>query len=418
MLLCVFAVGYYFSFVEQYAMNIPLGDDIHDILQVVTEVDKSDSLLETIGLMYEQHNDHRTIASRLVYWLVYTLQGEVDFRTLTFVANVGLILLLLLLFAYMPRDCERWFILLPAALVLFQIRAYGLTLWPMAAFAYFYVYVYGFASLYCLRSLTLARFLLAILFATLASFTLASGQVIWVVGMVSLCLYSLQAGRIKWGYIAAWAAMSVFVLWLWRLGLETPNTPAALLQNLLSRPVHFFHYFLALLGTSVSENSVAAVSVAGAIMLFLLIWISWRQYRNDMGLELACWFVVLSTAAVVLGRAPLTDVEYTLSARYSFPSVIMLASVVVLVCVRFTGKINHLLLALSMLTAGYWAHSWSVYPSALQPYMEKRVVRFNKGIFWTWGSQRGENRAIVEEAIERGIYNPPEKPYSPFETAD
>jgi hypothetical protein len=411
--LCGFLVAaYYIWFLVRYAINIPLADDILDVLRVLVELEKNAGIGDKAALLFEQHNDHRTLATRLGYWALYGLQGEIDFRMLTFIANTGLLILLCLLFAWMPRGSERSLVLLAAALVLFQIRAYGITLWSMAAFAYFYVYVYGFASLLCLRNLTPSGFVCAIVFAALATFTLASGQVIWLVGLVSLIHQALHSGHGKWKYVPAWILAAFVFLWLWRWGLETPNTPLALVGYLASSPVYYLHYFLALLGSVASESSIFLATLTGAAMLALLTLCSWRQRHADLSLELACWFVVLSTAAVVLGRAALTDLEYALSARYSFPSVIMLACSAVLVCVRFPGSRLPTALPVVIVCAAFWAYSWSVYPAALQPYLDKRVQKFNSGVYSVWGSPRKETNAIVAEAIERGIYKPPEKPFS------
>ena len=115
---------------------------MYDVLGFLSGVVRAQNFLEAGSLFLEQHNEHRTTSSRLIYFAVYLSQGEVDFRTLTYLSNFSLVVILGLLYLRI-RDLEyRWLILLPASLFLFQLRAYELTLWSMATFAYFYVFLY------------------------------------------------------------------------------------------------------------------------------------------------------------------------------------------------------------------------------------------------------------------------------------
>ena len=132
--------------------------------------------------------------------------------------------------------------------------------------------------------------------------------------------------------------------------------------------------------------------------------------RPDIRLELCCWFVLLSVMAVVLGRAPFTTVEYALSSRYSFPSVLMLATTWMAVAVRFQVRSPIALLVATLLAGGYCATSFQIHSVALQPYVEKRVENFNKGRYWAWTRPMKETNGIVQRSVELGIYAPPPRP--------
>jgi hypothetical protein len=58
----------------------------------------------------------------------------------------------------------------------------------------------------------------------------------------------------------------------------------------------------------------------------------------------------------------------------------------------------------------YCGYSFRVYSLALQPYMERRVANFNRGRYHAWFVPLKESNAIVAEAIELGIYDPPPRP--------
>jgi hypothetical protein len=410
-LLITAAVAYYFFFLYQHALNVPLGDDLYDVLQVLSGVINAPDASSGFDILYAQHNDHRTFASRLVYGATYLLTGEINFRTLTFIASLALPLLLTLLYLATPKSLPRLFILLPATLLLLQLRAYGITLWSMAAFAYFYVFLYGFASLHFLHEINPRRFALACLFAIMATFTLASGQVVWVVGLVSLLHQVLLRRSASWLYILGWIVVAVGVLVVWRAGLETPNTLWAMLQQLFLTPGHHVLYTLTLLGNAASEQSVGPPALVGALMLVAALICSIHSRRSqDPRLELYCWFIVLSVAAMVLGRAPFSSVDYALSSRYSFPSVLMLATIWVTLAARLKLASWQPLLVALLLATLYCINSYKIYSVALQPYVEKRVQNFNQGKYWAWTRPMKETNGIVLEAVSLGIYHPPQRP--------
>ena len=329
------AIAAYAAFLYRHALNIPFANDIVDVLQVLLSLmsaTDSDAVLEAL---FAQHNDHRTAATRGLYWLLWQGNGEVDFRLLTFVANSALLGLLGLYAVALRREAGLAWLLCLAALLLFQLRAYGITLWPMAAFAYFYVYLYGFASLLLLRRSGLLSFALALIFAVLATFTLASGQTLWLVGLVLLCQ---QCWLGRWRhplYVLTWLLAMLLTLWAWRLGLETPNTMGNVLTHMLATPGHHLLYFFTLLGSALSESHLGAAALAGFGMFLLLCLSTYRQrHSRDLALETLGWYIVLSTAAMVLGRASFSEVDYALGSRYSFPSVLMLANSALIMAVR------------------------------------------------------------------------------------
>ena len=409
-ILILTTIGYYFAFMYQHAINVPLADDIYDILQVVSGVITAQDKESALQILYAQHNDHRTFASRLIYYGIYLIQGNIDFRTLVFLANLALPLLLGLLYLMARNRGEKYLLLLPAALILFQLRAYGIILWSMAAFAYFYVFLYGFCCLCCLHQISRKRFVLAIFFASAATFTLASGQVVWLVGFISLLHQSLIRRSAPYFYTLCWAIAAAVVLVTWRLGLETPNTLLAMLTNFFNFPGHHVLYCLTLLGCAVTENSVALAAMAGMTMIAILVVSTVKSSREeDLRLELCCWFVVLSVAAMVLGRS-FTSVDYALSSRYSFPSVLMLATTWVLVVVRLDIQSRKLLLLGGLLAATYCVSSYYVYSKPLQYQAEKRVKNFNEDNYWAWPHPRRESNAIVAQAVSLGVYQPPSRP--------
>ncbi len=410
-LLILAALLAYFRFVITHAIDVPFADDIYDVLQVLVGFEEAETLSQRVSLLFAQHNDHRTMATRALYLGIYKLTGEVDFRLLVVAANLALPAFLGLFFLAVRERQDRLVLVAVAALLLLNLRCYGITLWSMAAFAYFYVFLYGFLAIFALHRGSLGGLLLAAVFATLSTFTLASGQLTWVLGAACLLHQACVTRRIPGWRLVLWLGLGALALALWRYQLQTPNTPLAVLEHLAEFPGHYVLYTLTLLGSFVSETSVAFAATAGAALLCMLTLASLRCYRSgDLRLALCGWLVALSACAVVLGRAHFTTVDYALSSRYGFPSVLMAATTWLAFATQLRRAVLPLSLAATALAGWFCISSYQSHLAALEPHMAKQVQRFNRGVFWAYGKPLKESQAIVKRAVELGIYSPPERP--------
>ena len=79
-------------------MNIPYEDDIPDLLKFAVHAEQLNGVQETLEIGFRQYNDHRVEATRLLVYGIYLIEGEMDFRTLIIIANLGLLLILFLLY--------------------------------------------------------------------------------------------------------------------------------------------------------------------------------------------------------------------------------------------------------------------------------------------------------------------------------
>jgi hypothetical protein len=410
-ILTLAVIGCYFGFLYQHAINVPFADDIFDVVKVVSDVVAADDHFSAFQVLYAQHNDHRTLASRLVYLGSYAVVGELDFRVLTFLANLALPLLILFFYLVLRTHTAKYLIILPIALILCQLRGYGIMLWSMAAFAYFYVFLYGCYSLYFLHNVSPVRFVLAALLACLATFTLASGQLIWLLGFASLFYQAVVRKASSYGYLLGWSILAFLIWQLWRTGLATPNTPLAMLERVWAEPGYYLLYTLTLMGNVVTEQSVALAAMTGGIMLVIFLTLLLRPAdERDLRLALCCGYVLLSIIAMTMGRAPYSTVEYALSSRYSFPSTLLLASLWALLASRYSSRNMGLFAIASLLGFLYFLHTYRQFADPLQHHLEKRVDNFNRGRYWSWPRPVRETNAIVATAISQGIYRPPERP--------
>tara|TARA_R110002072_G_scaffold137857_1_gene280809 strand:- start:3554 stop:4918 length:1365 start_codon:yes stop_codon:yes gene_type:complete len=421
-------VLHYFWVLNNQAVNIPYQDDIYDFLEYIVLVEAAESSEQVLEELFQQYNDHRTSASRLAVHAAYLLEGEVNFRTLTFLGNLALPMILLLFSLSVRGEKYRWAFLLVSALLLLHPRTYTLILMSQAAFAYYYVFFYAFACLFALHQVTLPKLVLAAVMCTLSMFTFASGQMVWFLGLVSLLHQCLFSERKSFYYAAIWFLVAVIMLIVWHVGFIDLHSqmPAGtsseeirlLLPGYLGDAswhqaiARYVAFFLVILGSAFVTSSTLVAGTLGLAMTAALSFITVKFYRHqDIRLALCCWFIVASAAAVTLGRAMLFAPDYVLDTRYSFLSVMLLSTLVLLAQVRFAVFRSPAILLVVVLAVGYWNWAHSRFENPLQEMLNRRYSAFNRDRFPVVGKPLEESARIVREAVSEGIYHPPCRPY-------
>ncbi len=413
LVLMLLLVGWYAFFLYTHAINVPYADDVEDVLEFMNAAVQSVGFSNTFNLFFEQFNEHRTGATRIMYWASYVLGGEIDFRSLILLTNAALVLVLLLLFVCVRGAAHPALLLLPAALILFQLRAWMLQFWTMSGYAYMYVLVFGFIAIVCLHRVTPLRLLTAALFALAAAFTLASGQIVWVVCLVSLLHQAYVRRTAPTSFVALWVFLAVLTLVIYRIGYEGGGGITLAVEDFFHSPLHYIGYFLALLGNAVTADSNAMAIAAGLVVGLLtagFMLVRWRE--DDVRLELFALYLVLTTAAMTVGRAAFTEISYALSSRYTMPSIILFATVAVMVGRSLPDRrVGHAARGLLVcLAAAYMVSSHPLYRPDLQRMLQMQVNNFNQGNYWTINLPPETSRAIVNQSIELGVYQPPARP--------
>ncbi|MGI9285521.1 MAG: hypothetical protein ACR2P1_09035 [Pseudomonadales bacterium] len=410
LLLALLAVSLYGRFLFQHALNAPYHDDILDVINLILNVNDSAGLGSIAEAFFAQHNDHRTLASRLIYYVSYRIQGEINFKTLSFIANLALPILALFFFTQINDTRNRWLIFLPVVFMMFQLRTYGVTEWAMAAFAFFYVYVYGVAALFCLHTVTKLRFFAAVVFAFMSTYSIASGQAIWLIGLLCLLHQSYVMRQIPHYYSIAWGVITLLVLAVYRSELETPNTLLTLIKYALATPLKHTQYFLGMLGSAVSFEVLYIAQFVGVLLLIILLWQTIAHYRKGYSkVEYTCWFIVVSAATVALGRTPYSEIQYSQTSRYSFASILLVVCVWLMITNRYRIARSHLLIATAASATVCGASYW-FYTPKFDVLMEERVAEFNRGNYHVFGQKPAHTNALVADAISKGIYTPPPRP--------
>jgi len=390
-----------------WRIDVPYQDDFNDILRFLLRYQGAANFEERITLILEPQGNHRTGASRLVYLLVLHVQGTVDFVSLSVLSNFALPILCLIYSFLLFRGQQPVLALALAALIVFSPRAFTLLHWPMTAFHFYFLLLYGAMAIVLLQYRAPLAFIGAALAATAASFTSAGGQAVWIIGALYLVYLGATTSR---GYFAAvlWVLTGLLMattLYV-RSSVDSPF-PAVEEAGLL----HFTHFVLVLLGSAGSYGSAALSAGLGFGLCCLFLAIVLRDLR--FGLHAGHFYTLLLfalAAAISWGRSRYFHAEYALTARYSFVSLHLVACLLLLWLSRRPIISRPLLVALLVSALLFCIGSYRFYGPQYERLMNRRVEVHNAQRYGVPFRSDAEMQSWVDAAVQAGIYKPPGRP--------
>ncbi|MEO7767535.1 MAG: hypothetical protein ABIS01_08920, partial [Ferruginibacter sp.] len=169
---------FYFNKVNEYALNLPYGDDYDAVLAFLNKF-VSVGFTEKLALMFSQHNEHRILLSRIIFVLYYEVFGTINFRSLIFIANFELVGIFIILVYFIRKSIpEYWNI---AAFVL-SLSLFDISNFENADFAMAGIQNYGVLLLFLLGilfySMDKRKYLVAaVFFQAFVVFTSGNGLI-------------------------------------------------------------------------------------------------------------------------------------------------------------------------------------------------------------------------------------------------
>lgn len=272
--------------------------------------------------LFRQHNEHRIFFPRIALLLIGGLSKYNTIASQTF--SWAIICFCTLVIFKSFRKNLTWsdypkllLVFLPVSALLFSFRQYESILWSFEISLYLMIFgvVAAFA---CLRESkkTDSWFAISVLGAILATFSFASGMMVWPVGLVQILL----SERSDWRKAILWCLAGTLVVASYLNGyVMPPDSPP--LTDVFKDPLGAATYFLVLIGAPLSFNAADA-GAAGLVMVLCTTWIFALAFRGRIVQGNALWlsfilFTILSSSVTVLGRAA-GGTPGALSSRYTF----------------------------------------------------------------------------------------------------
>ena len=112
----------YFYSIYIYATNIPFSDDYPKQLNEIIPIIQSDTLWEKLTLIFSHSLETLLLFNKVIILLIYSVWGEIDLKLALIFGNSTLLGLLFFAYKTLPEKREKIFLVIPVALLLFQLK--------------------------------------------------------------------------------------------------------------------------------------------------------------------------------------------------------------------------------------------------------------------------------------------------------
>ena len=335
----------YLFVLQRLWFNVPIWDDYDAVMWWPLKMLDAKSLTEWLGLVVEQHNEHRIAVVRIAAWAMIKA-GRLDFRVLVLLGNLTLVGFLFLAYLEFRRDVAAP-IFAAAAFLMFQWSYYEASLMASAALPNIGVAVFSLACLFFALREGAAAAIACVFFALLAAGSQANGLLALPVAAVGCAL----AGRRKRALVFAAVAAALWSVYF--IDYHKPGGHPSVLAG-FSDPIGAVHLFLIVLGGMASWGS----AIPGAALVVAIAWLAKRKlWREHPTAALWIAYILLSAAAVTAGRVGFGVFH---SSRYAIYSTCLAVVVLLSVC-ALTRLTNRAMIAAAI--------AWCVVASLLASWM-------------------------------------------------
>lgn len=280
--------------------NVAYWDELDTALLFLLRLENGATWQEILNQLFALGNEHRTFTSRLLFATSYWTTGTVNFAVIGAIGNLFICGLCGLLITYAGSTARRVRMGVLLAFLLFQLEHYENFQWSGSSIDHFQVVLLAGASVVGLSRGTRAGWLAGMLFALLATFTLAHGIVAWPVGALML------GAERRWRRLAVWLAAAAVTAAFFFYGFNfNPGHFIELTRH--GEAGRVLHYWLSLLGAPLALGEDAVAPFLGIVLLALLGRSLSRGAltRERVAAPLVLW-ALGALALVAIGRADLT----------------------------------------------------------------------------------------------------------------
>jgi hypothetical protein len=238
--IAVVCIFYYCSVL--YSLNIPWFDDIENIPYFLVNWLEGQTFSEKWQALIRPNNEHRVLAARLVVLAQYYVSGVLNFKVLVFLGNLTVLGFFGLFVYNFSRQSGRWFLILPAALLIFNMQSYLVTFMTIMSMQYQMVLLLTALSFTFLAKRGRLCFGAAMLIAYLDTFSMGNGMMVWPSGLVILLFQT------RWKDALIWILAGGVSVFLYFSGHDFVQGNDKGFDYILQHPVSTFTGFFTMLG--------------------------------------------------------------------------------------------------------------------------------------------------------------------------
>ncbi len=346
LLIATIVIAYYAS-VLIFTQNFPISDDFA-LLNFLNKYEKSNSLSDKVNLLFSQHNEHKIVSTKLFFLAYHQIFGNLNFIWLNFIGNLAILGIYITIIVQFIRASNNgtknnklFHILLILTCLLFQYGSAESMLWTMASLSNYYTLLFSFISFFFIIKNGVGNFLVAILFATLSTFTQGNGLFVFPIGLLFLFYQK------NYKFLCLWAIATAAVSYIYFYNYTLPTAHSSPIQS-IKQIYEIVFFTLALLGSTFGTGGshypmltkffLVPSIVTGISVVGFNIFLGCKGYLKKRSFFfLVNIFLIFTAFAVALSRI---DFGYSqaLVSRYHINSALILISSFILILQYLDSK--------------------------------------------------------------------------------
>ncbi len=282
LLIAPIAVFFVYFFALRY--DIPWFDEYENIPYFLQQFVDANSFGERFDALLKPNNEHRVLYARLVVYGQYLLTGGISFQGLMLWGNLGLVVILWLLYRSTQTLFSRssstrlstdtaLFWLLPVPLMLFTAQNYLLTFTAIYTLQYLAIIMLVMLTFFVLALDRPGAFAGALGLGALATFSMGNGILLWPAGVAMLVI------RRRWLWLAVWIGFGALCTWLYFRNYPVQQGNTEGFVYVLQHPFQTLAGFFIFAGSLFDlfpewpvERRATLPLVAGVVLIGVLVW--------------------------------------------------------------------------------------------------------------------------------------------------
>ena len=317
----------FFLFFFLYTIDSPISDD-YVLLSFMNDYISSNSFLDKIKLFFAQHNEHRIVYDRIWTLLTYKINGEINFKFLSFIGNLSLLGIAYVFYKKMLLIDRNILLFFPISILIFNLTSWENIIYPMAALSNFTVYLFILLSLYFITLDTKEskrNLYFSIVFFVLAIFTQGGGLFLYPISLLIL-LFKKEYKNI----FIYFAIASSFVL-IYFYDYHDYGQSKSMVDSVLEYKFLVIQYSCAFIAnafnyyrifTSNAEESLVATSMLGAVFLTIFVYITIKKYYNKNLFIYSVLLLIIASSMVTGVSRLFLGIETAGTSRYRINGII------------------------------------------------------------------------------------------------
>ncbi|WP_265990407.1 hypothetical protein [Larkinella insperata] len=301
----LFVIGFFLYYVDAYSVNFPFQDD-NSLLQIIHEIRKDQGWKSNFTQLFRPENDHRIFVPRLISYLDYLLTGHLNFKLFIFVAAVNLVLVTAFIYRLFRRLALPFYYFLPIPFLLFQPQYHEVSIWALTGLQHITLLLLLACCLTLLRKPTALRLGIAVVLATLATFTHGNGILVFATGCFLLLLERKYKSLIPWGVFMALALVFYLSDYTPGSGVRSTINWAYLPASFVARIGASLSVFPAVsIGASIAWGSVICLLTLPVLLIRFFTSFKKRPLVDSFRNELSAFFcfILLTIGLITVFRA-------------------------------------------------------------------------------------------------------------------